>query len=82
VILEQPKEARRVSHLKSDSLKKLNAWKHDLKAHKGGEKLKEPYDGVRAYLEMSEMDKLLFDILSDVLEALTEATRGGHKVHR
>ena len=43
---------------------------------------KEPYDGVRAYLEMSEMDKLLFDILSDVLEALTEAPRGGHRVRR
>ena len=71
-----------MSHLKRDSLNKLNAWKHDLKAHKGGEKLKEPYDGVRAYLEMSEMDKLLFDILSDVLEALTEAPRGGHKVRR
>lgn len=71
-----------MSHLKRDSLNKLNAWKHDLKAHKGGGKLKEPYDGVRAYLEMSEMDKLFFDILSDVLEVLTEGPRGGHKVRR
>ena len=59
-------------HLKNDSLNKLNAWKHDLKAHKAGEMLNRPYDGVRAYHEMSEKDKLVFDVLSDVLEALTE----------
>ena len=58
--------------MNSDSLNKLNAWKRDLIAHKAGETLKEPYDGVRPYLEMSEMDKLLFDVLSDVLQALTE----------
>lgn len=55
-----------------DSLNKLNAWKHDLKVHKAGEKLNRPYDGVRAYQEMSGMDQLLFDVLSDILEALTE----------
>lgn len=58
-----------------DRLNKLNAWKRDLKAHKAGEKLKDPYDGVRPYQEMAEMDKLLFDVLSDVLEALTDSPR-------
>jgi hypothetical protein len=68
--------------MNSDCRNKLNAWKRDLKAHKAGEKLKEPYDGVRPYHEMSEMDKLLFDVLSDVLEALTEAPRMRAKVGR
>ena len=68
------RDTEEVSHLNSDRLKKLNAWKRDLKAHKAGEKFKEPYDGVRAYHEMSEMGKLRFDALSDVLEALTEST--------
>ena len=76
------RDTEEVSHLNSDRLKKLNAWKRDLKAHKAGEKLKEPYDGVRAYHEMSEMDKLLFDVLSDVLEALTESPRVRPKVGR
>ncbi len=48
LILEQPmRDTEEVSHLNSDRLKKLNAWKRDLKAHKAGEKFKEPYDGVR-----------------------------------
>lgn len=68
--------------MNSDSLNKLNTWKHDLKAHKAGETLKEPYDGVRPYLEMSEMDKLLFDALSDVLEALTEGKSEVRRVRR
>jgi hypothetical protein len=58
----------------------LNTWKRDLKALKAGEKLNKPYDGVRPYQEMSEMDKLLFDVLSDVLGALTEPARVRRKV--
>ena len=34
--------------------------------------LNRPYDGVRAYQEMPGTDQLLYDVLSDVLEALTE----------
>ena len=68
--------------MNSKHLDKLDAWKRDLNAHKAGEQLKEPYDGVRPYREMSEMDKLLFDVLSDVLEALTESQRVRHKVRR
>jgi len=75
-----------VNHLNRDSLNKLNAWKHDLKAHKAGQMLSRPYDGVRAYQEMPGMDQLLYDVISDVLEALTEkkseATRVRHKVGR
>ena len=62
------------------SRNKLDAWRRDLQAHKAGEQLKEPYDGVRPYQHMSEMDKLVFDVLSDILEALTGSPRMRAKV--
>ena len=55
-----------------NTLNKLKAWKHDLKIHKAGEMLSWPYEGVRPYKEMPGMDQLLFDVLSDVLDALIE----------
>ena len=59
--------------MNSERLKKLNDWKRDLKIHKAGKQLAPPYDGVAPYNEMAERDKLLFDVLSEVLEELTES---------
>jgi hypothetical protein len=58
--------------LNSDNLNILNIWKDNLKAKKAGENLKPPYDNVRAYEAMPGEVKLLFDALSDVIDALTE----------
>ena len=59
--------------MNSERLKKLNDWKRDLKIHKAGKQLAPPYDGVAPYNEMAERDRLLFDVLSEVLEELTES---------
>lgn len=68
------------------TVSKLKTWKHDLKVHKAGEMLNRPYEGVRLYQEMPGMDQLLFDGLSDALDAFTDektqATGMRHKVCR
>jgi hypothetical protein len=50
----------------------LEQWKIILNAKRAGENLDPPYESVRSYEQMPSEAKLLFDVLSDVLKALTE----------
>jgi hypothetical protein len=58
--------------MNSDDLKKLNTWKLRLQKKKDDKPLDPPYEGGRAYADMSPEIKLIFDALSDVIEALTK----------
>jgi hypothetical protein len=60
-----------VSNVNSDGLNSLNHWKGILKAKRDGLNLEPPYDGVPTYASMRPEVRLVFDALSDVIEALT-----------
>jgi hypothetical protein len=56
----------------TENLKRLSIRKHQLNAIKAGEKLKAPYEGICPYEEMHCNVQLLFDAISDVIDALTD----------
>jgi|HubBroStandDraft_6_1064221.scaffolds.fasta_scaffold621053_1 hypothetical protein len=61
--------------MNSDDLKKLHLWKLRLQAKKANKPLDSDavqYEGGRAYPDMSPEVKLIFDALSEVLEALAK----------
>ena len=58
--------------MNSENRNKLEIWKHELKELKSGIPLQSPNADVRLYTQMPRDVQLLFDALSDVIEALTE----------
>lgn len=62
--------------MNSDDLKNLTLWKLRLQAKKANKPLDldaAQYEGGRAYADMSPEIKLIFDALSEVVEALTKS---------